>query len=712
MSWLAHQARRIDHLLSRLGSRRRVLVDARTAMNFAILAPVFERLQRDPRIDVVFTADRPAEVVDAARSAGVRSRIHARQAVEWRRIDLCLSADPWDPIRLRRCRRRANFFHGLAGKYDLDSPGALPIGFGEYDRVAFINADRMRRYVGSGIVAPQAAVLVGYPKVDALVNGRYDAAAIHARLQLEMHRRTAIYAPTWSPASSLNLAGEAIVASLVEAGFNVVVKLHDRSLDPSEPRFSGGVDWRERFAHIHSPGRIAFVEWADSSPLLAASDVMVTDHSSIGFEFCLLDRPLVIFDTPDLARIARINPEKIVLLRSAARVVRTAAEVGPAAEEELQHPEPLADRRRAIARDMFFEPGTATDRALAMVYELLDIPALKDTKGSKDTTATRDSTIIKARPRHSVGSFVLLACFLSAVPFACSALFASSAPSASFKLAFYNIRSGIGIQPLRGRPAPFAETVNCNPASGRVNAWGAGLVQAELVKSIKNDPLVLALGLAEAWNCGSPKNVREVLGWKADSGEMNGVAMVARHGFSGKPDFLQLDTAANKNPRDTMWIVRGAVCLDSGCGGRIDVYAAHWSGTGPQGRDTFDRQAQQSLEFMAKSAAPHVLIGDLNLFEGNAPVCGQNPDNTSLALLRRAGYVDAWPAVHGTAEGFTGMVNRQGCGSPEGYPWKRIDYAWSKDLPPISMERFGVVSPGEAAPSDHFGIVVEYGRPR
>jgi len=375
MSWLATEIRRIDRLLARFSGTRRVLVDVRTAMNFAILAPVVERLQRDPRVQVRFAADRPAEVVDGARAAGVRSRIHARQRFEWRRIDLCLTADPWDPIRLRRCRRRANFFHGLAGKYDLDSPGARPIGFSEYDRVAFINADRLRRYVEAGVVAPRAAVPVGFPKVDALVNGRYDAAAIHARLHLEMHRRTAIYAPTWSPASSLNLAGEAIVASLLDAGFNVIVKLHDRSLDPSEPRFSGGIDWRARFARIHCPGRIAFVEWADSSPLLAASDVMVTDHSSIGFEFCLLDRPIVIFDAPDLPRLARINPEKIALLRSAARVVRTAGEVGPAGLEELEHPESLADRRRAIARDMFHEPGTATERALGMVYELLELPA-------------------------------------------------------------------------------------------------------------------------------------------------------------------------------------------------------------------------------------------------------------------------------------------------------------------------------------------------
>jgi len=363
-------------------------------MNVAVLAPVFERLQRDPRIEVLFTAGRPAELVDAARSIGVRARIHSRQSMEWRRIDVCLTADPWDPIRLRRCWRRANFFHGTAGKYDLDSPGSLPIGFAEYDRVAFINADRLRRYLQAGIVAPEAAVLVGYPKVDALVNGRYDAAAIHGRLQLEMHRRTAIYAPTWSPASSLNLAGEEIVRSLVDAGFNVIVKLHDRSLDAGEPRFSGGIDWRARFARIHCPGRLAFAEWADSSPLLAASDVMVTDHSSIGFEFCLLDRPVVVFDAPDLPRLARINPEKIALLRGASRVVRTAADVGPAALAELADPGSLADRRRAVAREMFYEPGTATERALAMVYDLLELPAT----ASRETPSRHPGLRSTARP--------------------------------------------------------------------------------------------------------------------------------------------------------------------------------------------------------------------------------------------------------------------------------------------------------------------------
>jgi len=111
---------------------------------------------------------------------------------------------------------------------------------------------------------------------------------------------------------------------------------------------------------------------------------------------------------------------------------------------------------------------------------------------------------------------------------------------------------------------------------------------------------------------------------------------------------------------------------------------------------------------MAESKGPHVLVGDLNVFEGSSEVCHQRPNNQTLDVLRQAGYVDAWPRVHGAEEGFTGMVNRAGCGRPEGATWKRIDYAWSRGIVPAGIEQFGVPPAGEAAPSDHYGLVAEY----
>ena len=49
-----------------------------------------------------------------------------------------------------------------------------------------------------------------------------------------------------------------------------------------------------------------------------------------------------------------------------------------------------------------------------------------------------------------------------------------------FKLAFFNIRSGIGQPGLPGAPVTFAETSNCTDTTKPLNAWGVGAVQAEL----------------------------------------------------------------------------------------------------------------------------------------------------------------------------------------------------------------------------------------
>ena len=246
-----------------------------------------------------------------------------------------------------------------------------------YSHVAFINRDRLQRYLQSGVVTEEQAVLIGYPKLDRLASGGYDGGAVRDSLGVAPGRRTALYAPTYSPASSLHLAGEAIVSALADAGFNVIIKLHDRSLDP-DPRYNEGIDWRARFDAMAAaaPGRIVFATGADASPLLAAADVMVTDHSSVGFEYLVLDRPLIVFDAPDLTRTARINPEKVALLRSAATVVGSPADAVRAAIDELSDPERLSAARRRVARDLFFEPGGATARAAALVRGLL-APSLR-----------------------------------------------------------------------------------------------------------------------------------------------------------------------------------------------------------------------------------------------------------------------------------------------------------------------------------------------
>jgi hypothetical protein len=283
----------------------------------------------------------------------------------------------------------------------------------------------------------------------------------------------------------------------------------------------------------------------------------------------------------------------------------------------------------------------------------------------------------------------------------------------TFKVAFFNIQSGKGEPALPGHPYEFPDTTNCTDPSQPMNGWGTGFVQRHLIESVGADQQVVALGLAESWAsvCGSPENVRKLLGWKARTSERNGVAMVARYGFVGGEEWVQLDTSLNSNPADTMWVLRMRVCLDAGCGTTINVFAAHWFGAGSSKNTSYDRQGRQTAEFLQRAGGtePHLLIGDLNAFDGSAKVCDQWPNNAGLQPLRDAGYMDAWPLLHGSAEGFTGMTNRAGCGVPEGYGWKRPDYTWAPShFLPVGMTRFGVVTAGDAAPSDHYGIITEF----
>jgi hypothetical protein len=188
--------------------------------------------------------------------------------------------------------------------------------------------------------------------------------------------------------------------------------------------------------------------------------------------------------------------------------------------------------------------------------------------------------------------------------------------------------------------------------------------------------------------------------------------VVARHGFGNPEVWQQLDTSLNALPHDTMWVLRVPVCADAACSQTVVMYAAHWYGSDAVKTAVYDRQGQQTVDFMRLTAGnePHVLIGDLNAWESPTWQCGQSPTPAGLPILRAAGYIDAWPRIHATAEGFTGMTNRNGCGAPAGYTWKRVDYSWSSPgLEPLDITRFAMPDvPGDASPSDHFGIIATY----
>jgi hypothetical protein len=127
--------------------------------------------------------------------------------------------------------------------------------------------------------------------------------------------------------------------------------------------------------------------------------------------------------------------------------------------------------------------------------------------------------------------------------------------------------------------------------------------------------------------------------------------VIHSHVSAAAPErWIQLDTSLNLNPAETMWVVRAPVCANPACTESVIVFVTHWLATGEQWTVTHDRQVRATLDFMSlEGAGPHLLVGDLNTYEGAPTSCAPLPNNAILPVLRAAGYADAWPAIHGAA---------------------------------------------------------------
>jgi CDP-glycerol glycerophosphotransferase (TagB/SpsB family) len=337
-----------------------------------MVAPVHRAMAADPRVEFYFTAsETPERAAGILREAGPGARIVSPRRASLMRFDAYVAADLlW--LTLPRGTRRVQMFHGVAGKYshDYDRPTT---SMRQWDRFFFVNQRRMRNFIDAGAIdGGDAPRLVGMPKVDCLVDGSLTRDAAVAALGLDPARPTILYAPTWSAASSINRLGIEFIERLLEGPWNTVVKLHDRLRDP-RAFYSGGVDWGARLDPLFQRRHARIAAGADICPYLVAADVMITDHSSAGFEYLLLDRPLVRVHVPELLKESNTNPEYVDLLTAASTSVRDSATAIAAIERCLADPAHLSDTRVAVANDLFFRPGTATERAACELYALIEL---------------------------------------------------------------------------------------------------------------------------------------------------------------------------------------------------------------------------------------------------------------------------------------------------------------------------------------------------
>jgi CDP-glycerol glycerophosphotransferase (TagB/SpsB family) len=131
----------------------------------------------------------------------------------------------------------------------------------------------------------------GYPRDDALLGG--DAAAVRAKLGIADDAKVLLYAPTWRD-DRPDRIDHLDVSSFTERlgdGYVTLIRGHSRTLQPGSDLHAGGV--------------IDVTSYPDVSELFLVADALITDYSSVMFDFSVTGKPIYFF-TPDLDRYREV----------------------------------------------------------------------------------------------------------------------------------------------------------------------------------------------------------------------------------------------------------------------------------------------------------------------------------------------------------------------------------------------------------------------
>lgn len=259
------------------------------------------------------------------------------------------------PIKPRSHKMSVEMFHGLSFRNR-----AVRTEQDHHDRYLVLGPYQHRRLLQRDVLSDDSrGVKVGFPKTDPLLDGTLNRSETLAGLGLSGDRPVVMYAPTGAHDNSLETFGEDLVRRMaVSTEYDFLVKPHDHP--------KAAINWFDRLSPLETD-HLRLLRAADAMPALHASDLLVSDASSIANEYLLLDRPLVFLDVPELLSSAASEDDRLDLEtwgRKGGLVASDVDEAERAIAEGLKDPDAQSDIRQAIAQDLFYNPGTATSVAL------------------------------------------------------------------------------------------------------------------------------------------------------------------------------------------------------------------------------------------------------------------------------------------------------------------------------------------------------------
>ncbi len=233
-----------------------------------------------------------------------------------------------------------------------------------YDLITACSDNDRRSFCSGFAVPPEKVVITGYPRNDALFSAS-------PRLRNRKGQKVGIYMPTFrgQEGDDYDFFGQygfdplAMNAFLEQLNVHLYLKLHHFNMPKAEI-----------LAQIRSLSALSFYEEADVYADLSAMDFLVTDYSSIYFDYLLLNRP-IIFAPFDLAgyrqggRSFYYNYAEVTPGPKAGNW----DEVCACIREAIEFPDHYSEARSRILQEFqSFRDGGSSERVYAEIRRLID----------------------------------------------------------------------------------------------------------------------------------------------------------------------------------------------------------------------------------------------------------------------------------------------------------------------------------------------------
>lgn len=313
MNILKRSAINLEGLLLRFLKKKRLIFVAKNELMFFHVIDLIKALRDDERISCrvcfctpeQFLQVSPDELIHRYRLISIPYSI--ARYLYW---DLVIYPDhtPW----FRHDCRKIYINHGIVTGirkngtfYEFSEPAFFADKL-VYDKV-FVSSEYLCRELAQDFpFAAGKLKNVGNLLADRIL-GYGDASEYdHKNLHLDMNRKTILVTSTWGKEALINLQGKELFKQIrhLNRHYNVILSLHPHCYRDGQ---AGGSSLAEQIEICKREGVFCIAPNDLSIMKIAREvDVLIGDKSSFSLYFLLLNKPMLLFDTPgiDLARVS------------------------------------------------------------------------------------------------------------------------------------------------------------------------------------------------------------------------------------------------------------------------------------------------------------------------------------------------------------------------------------------------------------------------